>query len=760
MPKRPASPALGPRPAKIKLVDHDFVVDVQDGETVHQHCLLLAGQCKDLGSEEEDFVSVHVTDTFGRESSQSWPAVAGKWKALTMLSPGSNTVSLTLHHQGAASPAYELKLNYQPLLQLPPLHLAIMVAKDSPLLIDCPPAKLGAISTAHSGLEAAIAKFRMAAYMWQAQTAEDFRLKGLGRRSFRLDEEWAVDTTSRVGFQSDPAARLRTGAVPKVHIIRSEKTVAELRDAQVAQQNPNGRRRDDLHKFFEDALRAHGSPFSSSERPVVAGLILDSHYSIEQDLILGHAALGCHKADGVSLGVFGSHLTYSWPRFLEEVPACLLDQTLTGDTVGNDNGECKTMREACFVGQGAFLHEVGHAFSADHTTGIMARGYSRHWARNFLAHEETENHAVWDLQDALKFRVLEHFLLPGDPVLTQEERQASADITCEMAKDDEPVLQLACKAGIAQIEVTTADKTMVVYQAELLAKTSLAVKTQETITNSTCDDGRIFSVPFADLEKQFDRTKSLSMSILGLNGKKRVCEQVWKMLAELPFIRVPGTSVVLRKTSIKSDWQQGDANQQEKLWRWAMLLQRKRPDGTLERASAIDLRVGAIMDGAVVHYEDGGHVNCGPVSRNGHPHTFGGHASQKRNIPVGANITKVQINAGDGGWGCLAGIRMTLDNGTHWGELNGRATGTLQPQEDERVVGLFGRSQLGSGFAFEFGIITVKKEAGDLPEVVYDMPELQNLEGEKGVNGDVQSDETMDDEDEENNSEENDEDEE
>jgi hypothetical protein len=90
----------------------------------------------------------------------------------------------------------DINVLYVPLLQYPPLHLVIMAACDSPLVIDCPPHKRGGISSAHSDLDAAIAKFRMTAYMWQAMTAEDFRQKGVGRRSFRLDEEWAPDTVS------------------------------------------------------------------------------------------------------------------------------------------------------------------------------------------------------------------------------------------------------------------------------------------------------------------------------------------------------------------------------------------------------------------------------------------------------------------------------------------------------------------------------------------------------------------------------------
>ena len=72
-------------------------------------------------------------------------------------------------------------------------------------------------------------------------------------------------------------------------------------------------------------------------------MILDSHFDPATALILGHAALGCHKPTGISLGIFGSHLTYSWPRFIEEIPACLTDTTPTGDMVGNDNGECDSM---------------------------------------------------------------------------------------------------------------------------------------------------------------------------------------------------------------------------------------------------------------------------------------------------------------------------------------------------------------------------------------------------------------------------------
>ena len=143
------------------------VLNFPDGETVYQACILVNGQCHDFSQpSEEDFVSVKVIDGFSEGSrAQHWPVAVGNWKALVILSPGVNHLQFELHHAGDVSGSHEIVVNYVPLLQLPPLHLAILIAKDSPLLIDCPSSKQGAVSSAHSSLDAAIAKFRTTAYM-------------------------------------------------------------------------------------------------------------------------------------------------------------------------------------------------------------------------------------------------------------------------------------------------------------------------------------------------------------------------------------------------------------------------------------------------------------------------------------------------------------------------------------------------------------------------------------------------------------------
>ncbi|KAH6685427.1 zinc metallo proteinase [Plectosphaerella plurivora] len=665
---------------------------------------------------------------------QSWPIADGLIKMIVLLSPGLNKITIERIH-GEERIVRVLNLTYVPLLQSPPLHLAIMVAKDSPLLIDCPPGKYASISTGHSSIDAAIAKFRMTAYMWQALTAEDMRMKGLGRRSFRFEEEWAADTTSREFVQGAHESVLHeTGAMrstAKIHIIKSDRTVAEIRDENVAQQNPRARHKTRLFDWFLQAIDAHGSPLESSGRPIVAGLILDSHFSSPKDMILGHAALGSHQPVGVSLGMMGSHLTYAWPRFLEEVSSCLLDTRVPGTTVGNDNGECSTFWEACAIGQGAFLHEVGHAFGAPHTTGIMARGYARHWPRNFVVRTaycgslnqkgfvvvdgQTDNFARWDMGDALSFRVLPHFWLPGDQRLSVTACRA-APVLSSNETDDELELVVSCESGIIQIE----------WNDEEEPTPSLAAPAARVTYEGTA------------LKSRFDRAVPLKLKVLGFNGKTRVVPNAWRVLSSPSSIRIPGIQARLQKRSVMTkDLECGKEENMDQFWTWATLLTRREEDG-IHRVSKVDVRTGCYLDGAIVHFPTGDRVNCGPrvSKRDGRPHSFGGHAAESICIPLDQEIFKVEVSREEN---VLRGMRLHLTNGTAGGALSGGGdspeTLSLEPQRDERIVGFFGRSWWGEHFdcLVEFGIITAPRDLV-LPDVVYDMEELQNTDGGQDLN--------------------------
>ncbi|KAF9881425.1 hypothetical protein CkaCkLH20_00571 [Colletotrichum karsti] len=740
------------------------IENFHEGETVHQRCVIIKGRYLIESSHDEcdsSFVTVEASD--GANTifpTQTWPIADDRFRIIALLSPGVNklaikrTIGTTEDNE-----THELTLNYVPLLQNPALHLAIMVAKDSPLLIDCPPAKYGPVSTAHSSIDAAVAKLRMSAYMWQALTAEDMRMKGLGRRAFRLEEEWTADTTSSKFIASaHEKAKEATGAMrssAKIHIIRSDKTVAEIRDAEIAQQNESGSRREKLFDYFLDALAKHGGPFEASSHPVVAGMILDSHYSMEQKLILGHAALGCHNPNGISLGMMGSHLAYSWPRFLEEVSESFLDTRYPGPTVGDDNNECDSLWEACSVGQGAFLHEVGHAFGAPHTTGIMARGYSRHWPRNFLVKTayslhtdeegfvvvdgETENDARWDIKDALSFRMLSHFWLPGDVKMPANARSSAPTVALVNIDTENVGVEVSCVSDLASIE----------FNGKAEGNATIAHPVD------------VWFYGMKDLETRFSRDEDLKMTLVGMNGKSKTIRNLWKMFDSSTFIRIPDSDVVLRKRSVMTkDLEESEGvESDDKFWSWATLLTRKKNNGDIVHASSIDVRTGCILDGAYVHFPDGKRVNCGPrISRwGGGTHEFGGHASEDVRVPKGQEIVKVEVARESN---ILAGMRIHFRNGKSGGALSGYGEGreeetlTLDAQSDEKIVGFYGRSWWGHHFdgLVEFGIITAPADVA-LPDKVYRMKELQNTDGgldaedlQGGDSGDENEDEDMDEE--------------
>ncbi|CAG8583018.1 1795_t:CDS:2 [Paraglomus occultum] len=358
------------------------------------------------------------------------------------------------HHLNQTTPATtKFLVNYLPLLQNPPLHLAILVAADSDFVIDAPTEKR---KSGDAGLESVKEKLRCAGYLWQAFTAEQMHRNGFGRRVFRLYEEWQPDT------MSNQETSLRETA--KIYIIRTKYTKEELLDPDRAQQykrppgTPNPKKKD-LFAIFMEALRDYGPPFD--RQCYVAGLILDSHYDPAMDLIRGHAALG-GGADHIRLGIFGSHLTHAWPRCLEQVVSCFQDDTNITQDLANDNGESYTWWKCCNIGIGAMLHEVGHALTLPHSkSGIMSRGYNN-LNRTFTVKEphrntpvlpQDENGAHWHRCDVMRLRFHPCFRLATDPSNDHDYKHAYPTF---WPVDDSVLVK--CMAGISLIEVKLDDQ--------------------------------------------------------------------------------------------------------------------------------------------------------------------------------------------------------------------------------------------------------------------------------------------------------------
>jgi hypothetical protein len=143
------------------------------------------------------------------------------FKVLVHLIPGPNNLKLTFvpppeisNHRFTS----RLTLHYLPLLQNPPLHLAIVLAKDSAGDFEGP-------VNQPNGIDEAVKRLRMAGYLWQAYTAEQlYRTFGSpingvsARRCFRMEEEWIEDTLS---LQETEVWR----STAKVHVVRSHLTI-------------------------------------------------------------------------------------------------------------------------------------------------------------------------------------------------------------------------------------------------------------------------------------------------------------------------------------------------------------------------------------------------------------------------------------------------------------------------------------------------------------------------------------------------------
>lgn len=311
-----------------------------------------------------------------------------------------------------------------PPMNSPPLQLAIVVAKDSPCTFDAVPAR---VEREGNGLETAICKFRMAAYLWQAFTAEQMWRNKFGRRVFRYEEEW---TTGTCNYRDREMGTMRSEA--RIHVIRSDKTLAEIRDLEVAQQNSKATKKGDLYGIAADAVKNYFKPLPGQTQ-YVSVLLLDAHWDTAAKTITGHAALGGNAGD-LHLAIFGSHCLQSYPTSFEEVVPAFSDCTPTDTNfVANDCNDSGSSWEAANIGIGAHLHETGHLLGCPHQeSGVMLRDYVR-LNRSFMAREaystrtkskggpvSQADECTWHRLDCLRFRSHPCFRLPNDPILNSD----------------------------------------------------------------------------------------------------------------------------------------------------------------------------------------------------------------------------------------------------------------------------------------------------------------------------------------------------
>lgn len=299
----------------------------------------------------------------------------------------------------------------------------------------------------------AIRKFRMAAYLWQAFTAEQMWRNNLGRRAFRFEEEWSQGAIS---LRDLSEATMRSEA--RVHIIRSDKTVAELHSMTTSLQCGTDASKDELYKAAEDAVRSYFN-ISAGQKRYVAAMILDSRWDASRSIISGHTSQARSSKD-LELAVFGSQHLYSYPSAFEEVVTAFTDCTPT-DTlfVANVDNECGSAWEAANMGIGGHLHEIGRLFGCPtQEEGIMLRDYlvlnrtfvpreaysTRTKSKGGLARIGDE--CNWHRLDCLRFRSHPAFRLPCDA-------RPGVDSSVQAFAVDVGDIIVAAASGISFVEI-------------------------------------------------------------------------------------------------------------------------------------------------------------------------------------------------------------------------------------------------------------------------------------------------------------------
>ncbi|KAH8692672.1 putative zinc metallo proteinase [Talaromyces proteolyticus] len=431
------------------------ILSVSDNSWVHQKVLLVYGQ---VGDPRQHPINGTLTVYHNQENfpTTTWPVCESHFKVLVHLVPGPNRLrfDFTSSKQSTSSASSHSSwhnINYLPLINSPPLDLVILLAKDSPGTFDALPDRA---QRGENNLEMAVRKYRMAAYLWQAFTGEQMFRHSFGRRCFRFEEEWQAGTLSQRDAQT---GQMRNEA--KIHIVRSDKTVAELRDLDLAQQHGPATKKDGLFEIAKDAVTNHFQPHPDQKR-YVSVLLLDSQWDTQSRVITGHAALGSDSGN-IKMAIFGSHSLQSYPSCLEEVVPAFTDCTRT-DTqfLANDCEEAGSNWESANIGIGAHLHEVGHLFGCPHQeSGVMLRDYVR-LNRTFTSREpfstRTKSQGLkictpadecqWHRLDALRFRFHPCFRLPSDPPSHHDE-------SIQLWPVENGKILITAKSGVAFLEV-------------------------------------------------------------------------------------------------------------------------------------------------------------------------------------------------------------------------------------------------------------------------------------------------------------------
>ncbi|ATY64726.1 Mannose-binding lectin [Cordyceps militaris CM01] len=424
---------------------------------VYQKTILLHGT---IGEPSTTTTPMDGTITLSRLDDDmpatSWPVCDSHFKAMAYLNPGPNKLrfdfaSPKLANSSSSNPIHSshLTIHMIPSMSSPPLQLAIVLAKDSPATYSAAPTRA---EREGNGLETAIRKYRMAAYLWQAFTAEQMWRNKMGRRTFRFEEEW---TTGSTNYRDRETGNMRSEA--RVHVIRSDKTVAELQQLADSQKTTMASR-EIMHAVVTSAVSAYFQPLPG-QKNYVAAMLLDTDWGLASNNDPADLA-SASNPNATNIALLGSQHLQHYPSSLEEIVPSFTDCTPT-DTqyIKNQCSEAGSSWEAANAGIGAHLQQVGRLFGCPRQeTGVMLKDYVV-FSRTFVTREAYStrtkakgglalqgDECAWHRLDCLRFRAHPAFRIPRDP-------PARSDASVQAYAVENGTLLAIAPSGISFIEI-------------------------------------------------------------------------------------------------------------------------------------------------------------------------------------------------------------------------------------------------------------------------------------------------------------------
>lgn len=558
--------------------------------------LLIFGQCADPAQPIDGTITVcHHNDNF---PPIQWPVCDSHFKALVHLQPGPNRLRLDftsprIPSQNTSIPAHSswININFLPLIASPPIQLCILVARDSPETYDAVPER---VQKEGNGLATAIRKFRMAAYLWQAFTAEQMNRNGFGRRCYRYEEEWQQGTLT---WKDMETGAMRNEA--KIHVVRMDKTVAEIQDLDVAQQYKGAKKNGDLFKYAQDAVRRYFGT-TPGQTQYISCMFLDTHWDKKVGTVRGHAALG--GGDGtIQLAIFGSHCLQSYPAHLEEVVPAFSDCTRTDTNyVANDCNEGGSSWEAANIGIGAHMHETGHLLGCPHQeSGVMLRDYTK-LNRTFLCREPysmrtkqqgqrlclPQDECTWHRLDTLRFRFHPCFKLPTD-------QACNPDKSIQVWTVDNNTALVTASTGVAWIEIYPEGDDVCHHYIEYV-----------DANNQSAGGPRQISLTEQSIKDQLPKDKQkrrIKLKVFSCGGGDHEVDDFGKLISNEARMKLPDGRPGFRGS--KLGFSQMEGSQPQDLILGNFFKQGKYDQQKL--LTSIKVYSGDMVDGLEFKYEDG-----------------------------------------------------------------------------------------------------------------------------------------------------------